>query len=210
MGSLCSTGTTPASRPAPLARLGLAGLGLAGLGLGAALTMAGCDSPNRPPPAAIQEKVDCPASVSPGWLELEASTSTANLRGSVPEGFVPVDVITCSQDYKVAGGVPQALVKQQHLEGDYTALLAALAQPSSRGGSEPCTADMEIMPGLWLVNAAGKAVKVTWPTDGCGKTRGRPDTAKALALVTSMPTGAAPATLAMASTTTGPAKDPAP
>lgn len=175
MGSLRSTGTTPASRAAPLDRLALAGLAL-----GAALTLAGCDSPYLPPPAAIQEKVDCVSTV-PGWPDLAATTPPPNLRGSVPEGFVPVEVITCSQDYREAGGVPQALVRQQHLEGDYAALLAALAQSSARGGSGPCTADLEIVPGLWLVNAAGDAVNVSWPTDGCGKTRGRPDTAKALA-----------------------------
>lgn len=175
MGSLRSAPTTPATRLAPLSRPALAGLAM-----GAALTLAGYDSTYLPPPAAIQEKVDCLATV-PGWAELPASTPPANLSGSVPEGFIPVDVITCSQDYSEAGGVPQALVRQQHLEGDYTALLAALAKPSARGGSGPCTADMEIVPGLWLVNAAGEAVSATWPTDGCGKTGGRPDTAKALA-----------------------------
>ncbi|WP_157875388.1 hypothetical protein [Arthrobacter sp. PAMC 25486] len=39
---------------------------------------------------------------------------------------------------------------------------------------------MELRLGLWLVNAAGDAVQVEWPTDTCGMTFGKPDTQEAI------------------------------
>ncbi|MCU6479487.1 hypothetical protein QO003_003957 [Arthrobacter silviterrae] len=152
--------------------------------------LAGCNVllPGRvthytPDPAALQDKVDCtvPSEWRPGY---GPTASAAQLMGSVPPGFVPVDAVECTFDFSVPArtatpGPPRMV--ERHLSGDFAPLLAALAQPSDRQDGIACTADGEIVPSLWLVNAAGKAVHVTWPVDACGKTRGKPDTAKALA-----------------------------
>ncbi|MHA7271119.1 hypothetical protein [Arthrobacter sp. HLT1-20] len=139
-----------------------------------------------PPPAAVQDKVDCLAPSD--WRPDDgASSPTSSLMGSVPQGFVPVDVVRCRMDFFPSpdpSGKAGNVVVQEQLAGDYTALLAALAQPSDRQDGIACTADAEILPGLWLVNASGKAVHVVWPVDACGKARGKPDTAKALAALT--------------------------
>ncbi|MHA7305794.1 hypothetical protein ACX80E_11210 [Arthrobacter sp. TMN-49] len=135
-----------------------------------------------PAPAALQDNVDCLAS-SEWRLDLGAASPAPTLMGSVPEGFVPVEVVRCRPDYfqspDPSGKVGQVIAQEQ-LTGDYTALLAALAQPSDRQDGIACTADAETLPGLWLINAAGKAVHVMWPLDACNKARGKPATAKAL------------------------------
>jgi hypothetical protein len=152
--------------------------------------LAGCDVllPGRvthytPGAAAIQDKADCtvPSEWRPGY---GPTAPAAQLMGSVPPGFVPVDVVECTFDFSVPASTatpgPPRMV-ERHLSGDFAPLLAALAQPSDRQDGIACTADGEIVPSLWLVNALGKAVHVAWPVDACGKTRGKPDTAKALA-----------------------------
>ncbi|WP_157884038.1 hypothetical protein [Arthrobacter alpinus] len=176
MSSLLRRRTTPACRYALVASLALV--------LGGCSTSPGKVSHYTPAPAAIQEKVDCLA--PPEWHDgSEASQPASDLRGSVPGGFVPVQVVRCQQDFLEQAGVYTRVVRQEHLEGDYSALLAALAQPSDRAnGNMACTADAELLPALWLVNADGQAIHVVWPVDACGKARGKPDTAKALAGLT--------------------------
>ena len=188
MGTLSRRSTTPAFRHAPSASLAL--------GLLLTLTLCGCglfpggSGTYTPEAAVIQENVDCPGSTL-GWLPEPASPPASDvsgapseevvLAGSVPEGFVPVQVIRCSIVVKDPTGDFTQVLQEEPLEGDYSDLLAALAKPSDKGGSGPCTADMEIIPPLWMVDAQGRAIQVTWPLDACGKTRGKPDTSKALA-----------------------------
>ncbi|WP_207345021.1 hypothetical protein [Arthrobacter sp. E3] len=76
----------------------------------------------------------------------------------------------------------ESIVTKEHLSGDYTALLAALAEPSDRAHNVSCLDFAELVPELWLVNADGQAIKVQWPLDGCEHSK--PDTAKALAGLT--------------------------
>lgn len=173
--------TTPACRLVLLTSLALM---LGAPVLGGCSMFPGTVSHYTPAPAALQEKVDCLA--PPEWNDgSEASLPASDLRGSVPEGFVPVRVVRCQQDFLEQAGVHSRVVRQEQLEGDYSALLAALAQPSDRAnGNMACTADAEILPALWLVNADGQAIHVVWPSDACGKARGKPDTAKALAALT--------------------------
>ncbi|MEV8180460.1 hypothetical protein [Specibacter sp. NPDC078692] len=59
---------------------------------------------------------------------------------------------------------------------------AALAVPSERGGPMSCLDYGEILPGIWLINAAGQAVNVQWPMDSCDHYK--PGTASALAALT--------------------------
>lgn len=126
-----------------------------------------------PEPATLQDAVDC--STSTGW-EPAATTPAALLKGRVPDGFIPVDVVRCSIDSATTD------VTEDHLSGDYTPLLAALAVPSERGGPMSCLDYGEILPGIWLINAAGQAVNVQWPMDSCDHSK--PDTASALAALT--------------------------
>ncbi|MEV8143069.1 hypothetical protein [Specibacter sp. NPDC078709] len=149
----------------------------------AALLVSGCSSSSQqtspppqtylPEPATLQDAVDC--STSTGW-EPAATTPAALLKGRVPDGFIPVDVVRCSIDSATTD------VTEDHLSGDYTPLLAALAVPSERGGPMSCLDYGEILPGIWLINAAGQAVNVQWPMDSCDHSK--PDTASALAMLT--------------------------
>ncbi|MBD7993911.1 hypothetical protein H9639_01175 [Arthrobacter sp. Sa2CUA1] len=94
--------------------------------------------------------------------------------GSVPTGFVPVEVVRCGAALETTedqDGLWSA-VSQEHLTGDLDKLVAALAEPSD--GPRPnqaCTADMEMVPDLWLLDADGQAMRAAWPTDACGKTK---------------------------------------
>ena len=156
---------------------------MGGTGLG------GCDAmiPHYTPgPAALQDKVDClvPSEWRPGYDPLDPQ---ARFMGSVPAGFVPVDAVQCRGVFgpppRPSGTTGTPMV-EEHLAGDYTALLAALAEPSDHQERVACTSDGEALPNLWLVNAAGKAVHVMWPLDACSKTRGKHNTAKALEALT--------------------------
>ncbi|WP_425863507.1 hypothetical protein [Arthrobacter sp. TWP1-1] len=181
MGSLRFGYTTPACRLALLSSLALV---LGALVLGGCSMSPGKVSHYTPAPAALQEKVDCLA--PPEWNDgSEASLPASDVRGSVPEGFVPVLVVRCQQDFLEQAGVHTRVVRQEQLDGDYSALLAALTQPSDRAnGDLACTADAEVLPALWLVNADGQAIHVVWPLDACSKARGKPDTATALEALT--------------------------
>ncbi len=160
-------------RPAYAAALAPAGL---------ALMLGGCTTHYTPSTAVVQTAVDCPSSLQdyPGYTPTSTPT---NLMGSVPEGFVPEKVFIC----RMAAVAPDSddswpfQFQQEELAGDFGPLLAALAVPSDTpGGNVVCTADLELLPGLWLVNAAGGAINTAWPVDKCGKSRGKPDTQKAI------------------------------
>lgn len=207
MSFLRSRSTTTTFRLPPLACLPL-GVFLA-LTLGGCGLLPSGSKTFMPDAAVIQEKVNCPGSAL-GWLPKSASSPTSDasrsgqagsaqagsghtgsalkgsaltglaLTGSALKGFVPVQVIRCSMVVKDPAGKYTPALKEEHLEGDYSHLLAALSQPSDTGGSGPCRADMVIIPPLWLVDAEGRAIQLAWPLDACGKTRGQPDTTKAL------------------------------
>ena len=130
---------------------------------GTLLLLAACSSPSSPEqylpePAVLQSAVDCSTATGE---EAPGPAPVAAEKGRVPDGFVPVDVVTCMPD-SIIGTVTQA-----HLSGDYAPLLAALAKPSERGGPASCLDYGEILPAIWLVNSAGQAVIIQWPMDSC-------------------------------------------
>ncbi len=155
-----------------------------------ALLLAGCSSSSPyllehylPEPAAIQSTVDCSLPTGTGTDSTDPSTK---LMGRVPEQFLPVDVVRCtferqfpSADSTTSPAPAKSTVLQEHLTGDYSALLAALAEPSDKGGVANCLDYGERLPELWLVNGIGDAVHIRWPLDNCGKSK--PATANALA-----------------------------
>ena len=108
------------------------------------------------------------------------------MKGRVPDGFVPVDVVSAPGKYRRTPPqpppCPDPVITEDHLSGDYAPLLAALAEPSDQEANVACPDYAEILPELWLVNTAGEAVHVQWPLNSCGKSK--PATAKALAALT--------------------------
>lgn len=115
-------------------------------------------------PAVLRDLGLMPASTT-GAESSETSTPEA---GAVPEDFVPVSVVVCTPDGSLhdASGTWLALTAS-HREGDLEALVAALAAPSAeRGGT--CSSAQVDAPALWLVDALGRAMRPTWPTDRCG------------------------------------------
>lgn len=143
---------------------------------GLALCLAGC-SPFAarithyiPSPAALQDRADCSAgNTSPFPQETPLPEVDAKV-GSVPQGFAPVDAVLCTQDGKAlqVGNAPaRRTVLEQHFSGNYGTLMAALAEQSDRQKGGACPAMWELIPDLWLLNAAGKAVHVQWPMTGC-------------------------------------------
>lgn len=139
------------------------------------------------PPALVADSHDCLAvglgfsGLDPAPSASSATASAAPAQGSVPTGFEAQTVVRCSIDFD---GVVDArgrwsAVREEHLTGDVDPMVEALRQPSERGGTIACTADMEILPELWLLDAAGSAVRAAWPTNACGKSK--PGVARALA-----------------------------
>jgi hypothetical protein len=162
MGSLRFGCTTTACRLALLACLALVlgGCGLLGT------------SHYHHDPAVIVDAVDCQPSQA--FTGQAPSSSAPRLSGSIPEGFVPVKLALCAYPEMVlnkAGETMDWTVKQTWLTGDLGDVVAALAIPSDRNGRMNCTADMEIPPTVWLVNADGQVINVAWPLDACGKSK---------------------------------------
>ena len=154
--------------------------------LGGCTAITGRVTHYTPSPAAPQGRADCLATSY--WNEplMTAPPGVAATMGSVPQGFVPVDVVECSPGQRIfrqASTEPAwASILEQHLSGDYGPLLAALAEQSERQDGGACVAMAETIPDLWLVDATGKAVHIEWPHDACGFTK--PGVRQALAALT--------------------------
>lgn len=127
------------------------------------------------PAAELVDAVDCTSmehTVESGTQPAPAASPPA--AGSIPADFVPFEAILCTAGLETVedqDGVWSA-VAEERLGGNLDALVAALAEPSD--GPRPnqaCTADMELVPDLWLLAADGKAMRAAWPTDSCGKTK---------------------------------------
>lgn len=149
----------------------------------AALLLNACTSHDQSEPATLQDAVECSTAV--GSISAASDPATEG-KGQVPEGFIPVDAVLCTWSMQASDSTATTAVKpivtREHLSGDYTALLAALAEPSDRAKNVSCLDYAELVPELWLVNASGKAINVQWSLDGCEHSK--PDTARALAALT--------------------------
>lgn len=168
----CRRSTTPGTPLAFLLPLTLL--------LGACGVLPGANGHYQFEAATVQDGYDCLATATN--FAGAAPTDPSSTKGGVPEGFVPLEAVKCSVDF---GGLSETSaparlkIRQDRFSGDFSALLAALAEPSDVSSGAPCTADMQIVPDLWLVDASGKAVHVQWPLDICYKTK--PGTSQALA-----------------------------
>jgi hypothetical protein len=128
-------------------------------------------------PAVLSDLGLVPASAE----DVETRPSASPEPGRVPDDFVPVSVVVCTPDgsLKDASGTWLALTAS-HREGDLEPLVAALKKPSApRGGT--CSTGQTEAPALWLVDALGRALRPTWPTDRCGQPS--PEVTEALAVL---------------------------
>lgn len=173
-----------------------AGVLLACLTLFTSAALSGCTiftgkvSQYYPEPAVVQAAVDCTTSLD-GLPEFAPNATPSPLAGSVPEGFVPLKAFVCRPGDRASDGVQTVI--QEELNGDFTALLEALAAPSRHGdGGMACPAIGFSIPGLWLLNGAGEAVHITWPTDVCGMPLENPSVSQALSGLTVVDTQALP------------------
>ncbi|MRG58859.1 hypothetical protein GE115_03085 [Agromyces sp. CFH 90414] len=153
------------------------------LGVLAAIALAGCASlfPASPAPdgpdAVPTTAIDCRTEGT--WMlpeESETPDPSIPEPGRVPEGFEPVAALRCSfesgpstEDDATEGG---PVIQVERFEGDLAPLLAALAEPDDAVPADiACTADMELVPPLWLEASDGSLIPVHYPRDACGKTK---------------------------------------
>ena len=143
------------------------------------LATAGCALDSTAPPRPVAEVVegapDCTLSTD-AWLVPEAGAAPSAppppLAGSVPDGFTPVAGVRCAwstDSVDDADGRWSARLETTWTD-DLDLLLAALAVPDETGGPGVCTADLEIVPDLWLTSADGRSMRAAWPVTSCGKT----------------------------------------
>ena len=125
-----------------------------------------CQAPNLNHDIAVQAGV-------PTQTDLTAEHPAAPEPGRVPADFDPVAAYRCT----FLGSLDDAqgrwsAVQVETLEGDFDALLSALAEPNDQAGfNQVCTLDMELVPELWLENADGDALRAAWPRTACWKTK---------------------------------------
>lgn len=122
---------------------------------------------------------DCLAPNLGGWVLPPAPSSGPDPQhpdapepGRVPPGFTPTTAVRCDLMASIDDAEGRwSGVTVVTLAGDLTALLAALSEPDDGRWLGPCTADAELVPPLWLVDATGRAIIVHYPRNGCGKTK---------------------------------------
>jgi hypothetical protein len=157
---------------------------------GVAVCVSGCAGSTPPngatPPvgdAPIEDAVDCRSEPSSAMMFDPSATPDPSIPepGGVPAGFAASAALLCVVDWPTMEEVDLAptdegelepTVQVERLEGDLADLLAALAEPDDAVPDDiACTADMQIVPALWLEDSAGRVVPVHYPRDVCGKTK---------------------------------------
>lgn len=164
----------------------VAGVTGAALAVAVAVVVGACAAPVevRPLPGVAEIAAggpDCLADEVLAALPFAVQPSPGSARpapaaGTVPPGFEPVRVVECrapgmtTDATSSAGtGTADVIVEEVVLTGDLGPLLAALAR-----SSDPVPADLacppmyEYQPQLYLIDAAGRAVRPAWPVDRCG------------------------------------------
>lgn len=129
--------------------------------------------PVTPPPARILAGANCMTTAH--WYEGNGlADPSAKDMGGIPEGFVPVSAVECTafgSNVTDARGTWRTIT-QKRLSGDLAPLVKALHTPSDKAvGRLVCEASLEIIPDLWLVDAAGGAIHVQWPLTACQKSK---------------------------------------
>ncbi|WP_133241739.1 hypothetical protein [Microbacterium sp. Gd 4-13] len=91
--------------------------------------------------------------------------------GTVPAGFAPVAVYRCGSfaTRELDGGAVWSGTLVERFEGDLAPLLSALDAPSDPRWFGACAANMVIAPDLWAEDAAGRFVRLSYPSTGCSQ-----------------------------------------
>ena len=111
------------------------------------------------------------SSLIPGLVQSpESSLDPLPAPGTIPDDFHPISAVVCEfVGYTADYGY--ALVRQSNRIGNLNVVVDELDRPSTKRpwlGECPTAATIPT-PAVWLVNAAGNAVRVTFPVDGtCG------------------------------------------
>ncbi|MDM7832123.1 hypothetical protein [Cellulomonas edaphi] len=156
------------------------------LGLGAVLATGGCGdqdgAASAAPTARVAAAADCLAPQVLAALHLTPAPGTAAsvppsakahadvpAQGSVPDGFVATGALECTPGGPLVDSAGTwSSVKARRLDGDTTALLAALGSRAATADAGSCSAEpMD----LWLVDALGRAVRVVVPAGRCERVR---------------------------------------
>ncbi|MET4612175.1 hypothetical protein ABIC28_003167 [Rhodococcus sp. PvR044] len=91
--------------------------------------------------------------------------------GTVPDDFEPVAAITCDPtSARTINADLTASFAEHRWEGDFSGAIAKLNAPSegSRLDQGTCgIASMVAIPDLWLIDAAGRAIRPSYPVDEC-------------------------------------------
>ncbi|RKT33291.1 hypothetical protein DEU34_1881 [Microbacterium sp. AG1240] len=91
--------------------------------------------------------------------------------GIVPAGFALVAVYRCGPfaTRELDGGVVWSGTLVERFEGDLAPLLSELGAPSDPRWFGACAASMVIAPDLWAEDAAGRFVRLSYPSTGCSQ-----------------------------------------
>ena len=127
--------------------------------------------------ARIVDGYDCLAPNLIDWALPRESRSTADPEhpyapkpGRVPDGFTPSTAVRCDVTADIGDGQGFSVTAVTFV-GNFAPLLAALAEPDDDNSNVACTENLELVPPLWLVDAAGSAIHAHYPEDACGKTK---------------------------------------
>jgi hypothetical protein len=144
--------------------LALSGCGMLGIPIGH----------ERGADAAPASSIDCLSEPTSRWLEGPQASETPAPHpepGRVPEGFEPAAALLCTLPRSSADGMDDDFAVTR-FDGDLAPLLQALDAPDDVAGpGQMCTADMQLVPSLWLEAEDGTLIPVHWPRDACGKTK---------------------------------------
>lgn len=127
-------------------------------------------SPDAEPVTAI----DCRSEPSSApWFGSTTPDPSIPVPGRVPDGFEASAALRCTIIHvDDVDGPPEVVAEVERLEGDLAPLLDALAEPDDAAPPNlACTADLEIVPALWLEGRDGMVIPVHYPRDACGKTK---------------------------------------
>jgi hypothetical protein len=160
------------------------------IGLLLVSAVSGCAQHRAPgPDAEPLAEIDCrsePSSVA--WIGSPSPDPSIPVPGRVPDGFEASAALRCTIIH-VDGvdGLSEMVAEVERFEGDLGRLLDALAEPDDATPPNlACTADMEIVPALWLEGTDGLVIPVHYPRDACGKTKAGTHDALASLRVTSV------------------------
>lgn len=169
---------------------GSSGVTAAVIGLLLVSAVSGCAQHLAPgADAEPRTAIDCRSEPSSApWFGSMTPDPSIPVPGRVPDGFEASAALRCTVIHvDEVDGRADFVAQVERFEGDLEPLLDALAEPDDAAPPNlACTADMEIVPALWLEGRDGMVIPVHYPRDACGKTKAGTHDALASLQVTSV------------------------